>query len=74
MGDKNGEIKKIDQMQVISRLLPQTCLTMINVTGFDEIRLSQLIFVKTERSDRLKQNIHGSLKENINLTSSLLFC
>lgn len=45
---------------------------MINVRAPNEIRLSQIIFVKIEGSDRLEQNTHVSLRENINLLSSLL--
>lgn len=62
MGDKNGKIQEIDQTHTVSRLLPHKYLTMINVMGPDEMRLSQFICVKIEGSDRLEQNIHGSLR------------
>lgn len=67
MGDKNGGVQKIDQTSVISRLFPHIYLTMINMAGFDERKLSQLICVKTEGSDRRKHNKSGSLGKNINL-------
>lgn len=72
MGDKNGGIQKIDQTPVISRPFPHIYLTVINMTGPDEIRLSQLNFFKMEGSDRLKQKRHVSVGENINLISLLL--
>lgn len=63
MGDKNGGVQKIDQTSVINRLFPHIYLTMINMAGFDERNLSQLICVKTEGSDRWKHNKSGSLRE-----------
>lgn len=72
MAGKNSRIQKIDQTHMISRPFPHVCLTMIKVMGPDEIRLSQLICVNTETSDRLQEDIRDSLRGNINLLSSLL--
>lgn len=72
MGDKNGGIQKIHQTPVISMPFPHIYLTMINMTGPDEIRLSQLNFFEMEGSDRLKQKRHVSVGEDINLISLLL--
>lgn len=72
MGDKNDRMQKIDQTHMISRPFPRVYLTVIKVMGPDEIRLSQFLYVKIETSDRLQQDIRGSLRGNINLLSSSL--
>lgn len=50
MGDKISGTQKIDETQLLSQPFTHMCLTMINVTELDEIRLSQLIFAKTEEA------------------------